>query len=799
MVPADPRADARAARSRRGGRAPGLLSQAPARSGDLMIDDLRSTLRLLRRNRALAGVAIATLALGIAANTIVVALLKSVVLNPLPGVAGADRIVSVLGVGQSGQPFALSYPDYRDLRDDADLLSGLAGHAVVPFNLTIDGAAERVWGELVTGDFFAVFGVGARLGRTLLPSDDEVPRGHPVAVISDDFWRRRFGGDPHVVGRTIAVGRRPYTIVGVVAPPFRGAVVGLSLHVFVPVMMQPEILPFGDALELRDSHWLIADGRLKPGVTLEQAAASMAAAAGRLARAYPYDFVRERAVLRPLWRSPVGAQAMLVPFLGVLMGGAALVLLVACANLASVLLARGVNREREFAIRRAIGSGRVRLVRMVLVENVVLALVAGAAALLLTMWANERFTGANLGMPYPVALANDVDLVVLGWALAVAVVSGVGIGLLPALAAGRVEPWRTLHGGASVARVRRSPLRAGLLVVQVAVALALLVTSLVAIESARRTRAVDPGFDATNLALASMNVAANGYDAGGAHAFYERLLDRVAALPGVRSAACATALPLGIYETSSLLVEAEGYAAARGEDMVVLYSGVSPGYFDTMGIPVRRGRAFTPVDDAGGAPVAIVNETFARRYWPGVDPVARRFRAGESWRRVVGVVPDVKYLTMTERARPFMYFPLGQTPPGEVTLHARTELAPDLLGPGLEAIVREIDPELPLFGVRTMERHVAASLAGFSLAAEVLGAAGLLALLLAAVGLYGVMANNVRQRTHEIGVRVALGASPGDVLRLIAGQALGLTLAGPARGPLRRRPACCWRWPPRPR
>jgi len=747
-----------------------------------MLADLRSTLRLFRCNRGLAAVAIVTLALGIAANTTVVALLKSVVLSPLPGVADADQIVSVLGVGQSGQPFALSYPDYQDLRDDTDVLAGLAGHAVVPFNLMIDGAAERVWGELVTGNFFQVFGVGAALGRTLLPSDDEAPRGHAVAVISDDLWRRRFGADPGVVGRTIAVGRRPYTIVGVAEPPFRGAVVGLSLHVFVPATMQPEVLPFGNALELRDSHWLIADGRLKRGVTLEQATVSIALAGERLARAYPYDFVRERAVLRPLWQSPVGAQATVVPLLGVLMAGAALVLLVACANLAGVLLARGVNRQREFAIRRAVGSGRVRLARLVLVENVVLALVAGAVALLVTLWTNERFSGGSLGSPYPVALANGVDFVVLGWALGVAILAGVGIGLLPALAAGRVEPWRTLHGGAFQSRFTRSPLRAGLLVAQVAVALALLVTSLVAIDSARRTRALDPGFDAAHLALASMNVAANGYDHAGARAFYDRLLERVAALPGVRAAACATALPLGVNEGSSFLVDVEGYAPNRGEDMVVLYNGVSSGYFDTMGIPVLRGRAFTASDDTGGTPVVIVNETFARRYWPGLDPVGRRVRAGETWRRVVGVVGNVKYLTMTERARPFMYFPLGQTPPGEVTLHARTLMDPGGLAPALEAIVREIDPGLPLFGVRTMERHVASSLAGASLAAELLGAAGLLALLLAAVGLYGVMANGVRQRTHEIGVRVALGASSGDVLRLVAGQTLGLTLAGVGAG-----------------
>ncbi len=747
-----------------------------------MLDDLRSTFRLLRRNRAMAGVAVLTLALGLAANTTVVALLKSIVLTPLPGVADADEIVSVLGVGQSGQPFSLSYPDYRDLRDDNDVLAGLAGHAVVPFNVAIDGNAERVWGEIVTGNFFEVFGVRARLGRTLLPSDDETPRDHPVAVISDDLWRRRFGAEPGIVGQTISVGRRPYTIVGVAAPGFRGAVVGLSLHLFVPAMMQPELLPFADVLEERGSQWLIADGRVKPGVTVEQAAAAMAVAGDRLAEAFPLDYVRERAVLRPLWRSPIGAQALLVPLVGVLMGGAALVLLVACANLAGVLLAQGVNRQREFAIRRAVGSGRARLVQLVLVENVVLALVACAVALVVTLWTNERFTGTNLGTQYPVALDNSVDPVVLGWALAIAILSGVGIGLLPALAAGRVQPWSALHEGASQARFRRSPLRAGLLVVQVAVALALLVTSLVAIDSARRTRAVDPGFDATTLALASVNVAANGYDRGGARAFYDRLLERVAALPGVRSTACATALPLGVTESSSFVVEVEGYAADRGEDMVVLYNGVSPGYFDTLGVPVMRGRAFTPSDDAGESPVAIVNETFARRYWPGVDPLGRRFRAGESWRRVVGVVRDIKYLTMNERARPFMYFPLGQTPPGEVTLHARTGMEPGLLGPALETIVRDLDPELPIYAVRTMAEHVEFSLGALSLASELLGATGLLALLLAAVGLYGVMANGVKQRTHEIGVRIALGARSSDVLRLVAGQALGLTLVGVVAG-----------------
>jgi putative ABC transport system permease protein len=753
---------------------------------ETLLLDLKYGLRTLITNRGVTAIAVITLALGIGANTTVFTMLKGIVLRPLPGVRAADELVVLLTTSVSGERGPMNYHDYVDVRDRSGALDGVAGTFPVALTIGRGENAERVWGELVTGNLFHVLGVSPLLGRLLTDDDDRAPRGQPVAVISYALWQRKFKGDPGVIGQPLQVGTRLLTIVGVTPRDYRGSMVGLGLHVFVPLRMQPDLLPMGDLIDRteRDNHWLMTLGRVKPGISFEQARASVTLLSDQLKRQYPNESLNEHARLVPLRESPYGAQAVLLPVFTVSMVMVGLVLLVACANLSNILLARATVRRQEMVVRLAMGASRWRVIRQLLTEAMLLSLLGGIAALLLSLWASEFFGGLEIPLQYPVVVNASVDGLVLLFTTLASVLCGVVFGLMPAWQSSHLSLAPALTDARSTLRFRRSWLRSVLLVSQVAVSLALLIAAALVVRSQTGVARADLGFDSAGVTLFAIDLAQSGYDFKTGPTFYQNVLREVSAVPGVQSASLAFQLPLVVVGMLTRGVEVDGYTPGPREDMNFGYNMVSERYFDTMRIPVVRGRAFEPRDSADAEKVAVVNEPFARRYFQDRDAIGRTIRVSGDRYRIVGIVRPIKYVSVTEEPRPYVYLPLGQFYTPQTTLHVRGAGDAAMVQRSVRAAIRRVDDTLPLFDVRPLESQVDVSMGTFDVATLFLSAAGLQALLLAAIGIYGVVAFSVAQRTREIGVRIALGATRARVLRLIMGQGVALTMIGVILGVL---------------
>jgi predicted permease len=753
--------------------------------------DLRYGARMLMKSPGFTLIAVITLSLGIGANTAIFTWLKAILLQPLPGVAESPRLVKLHTVlTKSGnRPIGISYPDYKDYRDRNGVFSGLAVFSTQTYNLLGgDGRPERVFGSLVSGNYFDVLGVRAALGRTFAPDEDRTPGTHPVVVISYGLWQRRFAADPALIGKTIRLNQRDFTVIGVTAEGFGGAVVGLGLDLWAPIMMTPQLSLSPDILDGRASQWLSAIGRLKAGVTIEHAQANAQSIAAQLAKDYPQTNEGIGAILFTLSGEPGGAGEM-APWLSVLMVVAGLVLLIACANVANLLLARATGRSREMGIRTALGAGRGRLVRQMLTESLLLAVMGGAGGALLAAWLSDAMSLMMPPLGFPVSLNLEWDYRVLGFALALTLLTVVAVGLIPALLATKVDPLVSIKNetGAASALVRRSRLRGALVVTQVAVSLVSLLCAGLFIRSLAEQRKTNLGFDPERALLVSMELFPNGYDDKRGGEFYRQLVAQVAALPGVESASLSNQVPpLLLGSKWSASFEIEGYTPRADERISVEGESVAPRYFQMMRIPLVEGREFTEVDDAQAASVVIVNETMARRYWgPDRSPVGSRLRRGigtNRWSTVIGVARDVKYLGPTEPGRPWIYFPHAQDYWSTMTLVARTTGDPLQALPGVRGVVRALDPTLPVFDEKTLQTHSGVPLFLDRIAVTFLSGFGLLALTLAAVGLYGVMAYSVTARTREIGIRMALGAQTGDVLKHVLKQGLALTLIGIAIG-----------------
>jgi predicted permease len=749
--------------------------------------DARYGARVLFKKPGFASVTILTLALGVGANTAIFTWLKAVYLQPLPGVAAGHRLVTLHSVlTRSGnRVISISYPDYKDYRDRNAAFSGLAAFNLDTFNLQ-DGAGrpERLWGSLVSGNYFDVLGARAALGRTFTPDEDRTPGTRPVVVISYGLWQRRFAADPRLVGKTVRLNNRDFTVVGVAAEGFRGSWVGLNLDLWTPVMMAPLLNSAPGKLDDRNTQWLSAIGRLKDGATFGQAQANMRGIAAQLARDYPQADEGIGATLFTLAGEPNGAGQM-APELAVLMAVAALVLLIACANVANLSLVAASGRVREMGVRTAMGAGRARLIRQMLTESALLAAAGGAAGLLLAAWLSEamKWLLPPMGLPFSLNLAWDYR--VPGFSLALTMVTAVAVGLAPALRATKIDPIVALRGesGASGAAGRRSPLRGALVVVQLAVSLVSLICAGLFIRTLARERKVDLGFDPERALLVSMDLFPSGYDEKRGVEFYRQLVARVAALPGVEDASLSNRVPPSLFANSSRSFEIEGYALRKDEIINLECETVAPRYFRTMKIPLAEGREFGESDRADSPLVAVVNETMARRYWGGRSPVGRRLRAGsDAWRVIIGVARDVKDSGAAEPTPAWVYYPLAQDYSPQMTLVTRTAGDPWLASAATRGVVRALDATLPLFDEKTLAEHSGVSLFLDRLAVIFLSAFGLVALALAAIGLYGVMAYTVARRRHEIGIRMALGARAGDVLRLVVGQGMRVVLIGMALG-----------------
>jgi len=688
----------------------------------------------------------------------------------------------------------VSYPDYQYLRDHDRAFSGLFGSSVAAVNLGKGRSARQVWGEIVTGNYFQILGVRAARGRTLLPSDEIAPGRHPVIVLSDGLWRRDFAADPNIVGKTVEINNYPLTVVGVADPTFHGTTVVYDVEVYVPVMMAPQLgFTFGSRettpagiLADRRASFFFPHGYLRPGTTLANAAAQADALWATLSRDRPLTDPADRLRVVPFWHTPGGAPSILLPTLGVLSAMGLLVLMIACANIAGLVLVRALSRRGEIAVRLALGATRTRIVRLLIVENLVLAVPGAILGVVLARYAIPVLVGyaESLAAPQRVFFNIGVDGLVIAFAALVACASALAFGFLPALQSTRVDLVSVINEDASPRGASRGRLRAGLVVAQVAVSLLLLVGAGLATRSVEAARRANPGFDANHVTAVAVDVKQNAYDESRGRVFYRKLLDAARADAGIESATLAAYTPLAFLDMPARRVAIEGYEPRRAEDLSFMSNTVGSDYFRTLRIPLVAGRAFEDSDDETAAQVAVVNNTLAQRFWGGaVNAIGKRVRVADGdWRTVIGVAADVKYVRINESPRPYIYLPFLQAYRSNMILHTRSSAPVDTLVDQARARVAALDADLPILFARPLAGGIRGALILFDLTATMLFVFGVAGMALAAMGTYGLVSYLVKQSTHEIGIRMALGATGQSIVLAFLTRGLTLGAMGAALG-----------------
>jgi predicted permease len=754
--------------------------------------DVRYSLRIIAKAPGFAAIAILTLALGIGANTTIFSWINSALLNPVPGIGNPSEVVALTESKSGDSPIAFSYPDIEAMRDGQQSFTGITACMFTRLSLTGKGKPERVWGMLAAANYFDVLGVRPILGRGFLPAEDEKPGGAPVAVISYRLWQTHFGGNPGIVGQAIELNQHTYTIVGVAPAVFQGSQTGIRFEVWVPMMMEAQLVPQGELLHDHHYFWLFAFGRLKPGVTLEQAQQEMTLRLKREVKNYPEEHKGHDSVtVYPLWRNPFGLNFFLATLLPMLMTIAGLVLLLACANVANLMLVRSVGRRREIAIRISMGASRWRLVRQLLVESLMLAMAGGVVALLITLWTAGSLMKFMPATDFPISLNVRADRAVLLATMVISVLTGVIFGILPALRSSSVAPVAVLKEdtGSASGGLRKARLASGLVVAQISLSLLLLICAGLFIRSFLSAQQINPGFNPHNVLTASYDLFTAGYsDATGAE-FDRQLVAKLEALPGIQSVALSSRIQLGLGGPSTS-VKPEGYVSQANELMETPVAIATPNYLQTMQIPLVKGRDFTLQDTVSSQRVAIVSEAFVNRYWPHQEALGKQLNSDltNEWFTVVGVARDTKVNNLNEKPTPFLYLPTYQvrrsTIPSDSTTIIIARVAGDPLkfAKEVENAVHELNSDLVLFEVSSLETSEQFASFPQRIAGAFVGAFGLLALVLAAVGIYGVTSYTTRQRTHEIGIRMALGASKEDILRLVLGHGLRLTFLGVGLG-----------------
>ena len=770
--------------------------------------DLRYGFRVLRASPGFAAVAVLSLAFGIGANTSIFSVVNAALLRPLP-VTEPDRLVFVYNGNRAGDPYSVSsYPDYVDYRDKNEVFSDLLAYSSITMSARGDDQADLISGLLVSGNYFDALGVRAELGRSFLPDEDKTPGARPVAVISHGLWQRRFGGDPRIAGQQLTLNGQAFTIIGVAPAGFEGAEILETNDIYVPAMMQALVRPprsgFSgemnpDLLTRRGARWMRMIGRLKPGVTIQQAQAAMTAIADGLEQTFPEDNRNTAATLFPVSKVDPRAYSQLVSVAGLLLAVVGIVLLIACANVANLLLARASARRKEIAIRLAMGASRGRLVRQLLTESVLLSLAGGSLGLLLALWTSDVLKSTSpAGGMFSFTLDSRLDVRVLTFTFLLSLATGVIFGLAPALQASRPDLLPALKDEVSSAApgLRRFSLRNLLVVAQVALSLVLLIGAGLFLRSLQNAQAIDPGFDATKILDAQLNVNLLRYTKVQGQEFYRQVIDRVEALPGVESASLARVVPMsGSGRTSSLLIEgqqapdnvfrSEGTAPDATGSFSVSSNVVGESYFRTMGIVLLEGRDFTVQDKEGAPSVAVVTQAFARQYFDDHQALGKHVSlrgARGPWSEVIGVVGDTKYRTLGESPRPIVYTALAQNHETGMTLHVRTTGNPSSVAVAVRREVQALDQNLPVTNLQPITEVLAGSLFAARMGAVLLAVFGLVALLLAGVGLYGLMSYGVARRTREIGIRMALGAGTHSVLRLVLREGVSLVSCGLVAG-----------------
>jgi predicted permease len=740
--------------------------------------DLTHGARALRKDPGFAAAAIFTLALGIGANSTVFSWINSTLLNPIPGASDPASLVAV-SRGRSG---SFSYPDYLDLRTRTHSFSGLAAAQLCPVGITGRERPERVWGMLVSENYFDVLGVKPALGRGFLPSEN-VDGAEPFVVISYRLWQERFSGSAGVLGKTLPINSHDYTIVGVAPAIFQGSSTGLRTELWFPLVMTDQLAAdLSGRLNRRKDSWLVLQGRLRHGVSREQAQSETLGLFQQIAREYPDSHKGATVVnLYPLWRAPNGANSIFSSLLPLLFALAGVVLLLACANLANLVLARGIARRREMAIRLSLGASRGRLVRQLLAESVVLALCGGALALAATLWTSGSLMQFAPTSNLPIWLSIPVDHRVFAVTLLFSLLSTFLFAGLPALRASRMDPVSAMKDESAAGGRTRSRLASALAAAQVAFSLLLLICASLLVRSFQASHSFDPGFNPRNVLVESWDLFPAGYSEAQGNAFNRQAIDKVRALPGVQSAALADWVPLG-FNSNADSFEPEGYAAGPRESIEAGVAHVSPGYFATTEIPLVAGRDFLFQNSGNQATEVIVNEALAARYWPGQQAVGKRMRVEGKWATVAGVVRTSHYYDLDEPPKPFLYLPLEQFYYADLTLHVRVNGDPLGWAASVTECIHQLNASLPIFDVGTLEARISAVTFPLRMAGAFSAAFGLLALALATLGIYGMVAYSTQQRTREMGIRMALGARPGQLVRLVIRQCVWMVAGGAAAG-----------------
>jgi len=745
------------------------------------LQDLRFGLRMLRRNPGFSILAILCLTLGIGANAAVFSWVEGILFRPYPAVAHQERLVALGGTVQGGEGGPISWPDFLDLQRNCKLFETLFVSKITGTTLSIGDRAERTTGSIVSANYFDAIGVHPILGRGFEAGEDTGRSAHPVVVISYQLWQGRFRGDRQIIGKTQRLNGVVHTIVGVAPEGFYGTFVGWRMQFWVPASMEDIFEAGGYKLEDRGARWIESYGRLKPGVSRQQAQAEILAVAKRLEADYP-DTNRGRAMqLWPLWQTPFNNAHTLLPTLEIMLAVVFFVLLIACANVGNLLLVRSFARRHEMTVRQAIGASRGRLLKQLLTEGMILSAFGAMGGLLVAYWCRHALVllfpargGVSMHLP------GEIDWRVLAVSAGVCLIATLVVGLIPALQSGKIDLAGALKSDSAgvVGSRGRGWIRSGLVVLQVSLSFVLLVGAGLLLQSLQKIRNSSPGFLTHGVLSTSVDLVSAGYDLQRAQAFRDELGERVRALPGVESAAFARATPLGYGSYSESPIAVDGYQPPPEEQPAVEYNEVGEDYFVTMGIPLQSGREFTRADDEKGALVAVVNETMAKRYWSGKDPIGERVQVKGRWMRVVGVAKDSKYQSVRETPKAFFYVPWRQNPTVGAGMYIRTPLSAETMATAVAREVRALDARLAIYEMITMQEQVDRSTASQLVAVTLVGVLGGLALLLAAIGLYGVMSYAVSQSSRELGLRMALGADASNVLRLVMSRGLGLMLGG---------------------
>ena len=762
---------------------------------ETLVRDVRYGVRMLAKTPTLTFILAITLALGIGVNAAIFSIVDSFLIRPLP-VPHAQQIIRLAShqIGGSAPlgATAFSYPDLADFRKQgADTFSDLFVYQPFIAGLSADGRAEQLLGSYVSGNYFSALGLEPALGRLLLPGEGERPGDPPYLVLAYSYWQTRFGGDRNVIGKEVRLNGDPATIIGVAPKGFRGTYSILDMDAYLPLSMFAQGPELGGLFTVRQMRTLRAMGRLKPGVSVAQAQSVANVIAERLANQYADadKGISVRVIPELLSRPDPDVGRMVPAVAGLFLLLAALVLLLACLNVANILIARATVREREMAMRSALGAGRLRLMRQVLTEAILLALLGAAAGAVLGVWASGSISSILPKSNPPFHFDFRFDWRVFAYTLGAALLAGFFVGLWPALRAARTNLSAVLHEGGrnDSAGANRHRMRSGLVVVQVAGSLALLVVAGLFVRSLGRAQQTYLGFDPTHLLNVIVDPHEIGYDEARTNQFYREIEERVRALPGVQSASLAFNFPMGSF-TNGRPIEVEGHPPPVGQQPpVVLFNQVDSAYFETMRVPLLRGRAFVDSDDEASPPVAIVNRTMAEKFWPGQDAIGKRFRvagAAGGFAEIVGIAGNGQYMIMGEPPQPFFYLPLKQSYSSMRTLQIRSSVPPASLLLEVQREIRNLAPDLPVYDAETMEQALAGGNGYFvyRFGATMAGAMGLVGLILAVVGVYGVMSFSMAQRTREIGIRMALGATGRDILGVVLREGFAIILAGVAVG-----------------